>query len=308
MCGNLGRHADVEKSMEEAGGQWLTRQDVINAAAAYRARFPDPRRVGHDAVPRLQVDQVLEYLAAQSSNSQVRDVWFSKDLRVTREIDGAYSDGVVFASADQLEVLSRRGYLTLMDATHCTNWLDWLLYTIMVRDECGSWIPVGHFLTEKSDGDIVCEALKTLKNWVFGHCRRDWPLRYFLTDDSAVEQKAVRNAFAGLWADHLLCSVHSERTLRRRFGAPKYREVLAHMLAALHSRRTETGCIQSINAAIQILVARKDEAQAQYIENFWLDSRAQWANYARDHSPLLLQVSYLFLRFLSQLSHQSTGS
>ena len=44
-----------------------------------------------------------------------------------------------------------------------TNWLKWLLYTIIVRDEYGCWVLGGHFLTKKEDGDIIAKALKVFK-------------------------------------------------------------------------------------------------------------------------------------------------
>jgi hypothetical protein len=50
-----------------------------------------------------------------------------------------------------------------MDAMHETNWLGWLLYTIMVCDEHGCWVLGGYFLTEKEDGDIIVKALKVFK-------------------------------------------------------------------------------------------------------------------------------------------------
>ncbi|KAF8421730.1 hypothetical protein BGX38DRAFT_1239967 [Terfezia claveryi] len=45
-----------------------------------------------------------------------------------------------------------------------------------------------------------------------------------MTDDSAIEQRTIRLAFPGLNAGeqevaHLLCSVHSNRTLLRRLGS-----------------------------------------------------------------------------------------
>jgi hypothetical protein len=292
MSGGNGSRPDIELAVNRIGGSWFTRQDVINAAKSYRAQFPDPRRVGKDFLPSLQIQQALDFFASQSDDPTVPIMCHFKSLLVQRELDGEDSRGLVFASSAQLKVLSQRGCLVLMDATHNTNWLGWLLYTLLVRNECGSWLPVGHFLTEKSDGDIVCEALKTLKSWVWQTYRRDWPLRYFLTDDSAVEQKAVRNAFADLWPSHLLCTVHSERTLRRRFSSPKFRTCLDHLLTALKTRRTETGCLESIDAAIHDLHTRNEVGEAQYVIRFWRETRAMWAHFARDHSPLLLQVHF----------------
>jgi hypothetical protein len=55
-----------------------------------------------------------------------------------------------------------------MDSTHGTNWLGWSLYTVMVREECGKWIPCANFLTKKEDGDIVTVCLQKLQEWCGG--------------------------------------------------------------------------------------------------------------------------------------------
>lgn len=70
-----------------------------------------------------------------------------------------------------------------------------------------------------------------------------------LTDDSAVEQKAVREAFEGEDVQHLLCHIHAKRTLRKKVKAATNRDCLGHMLLALKYRRTEAGCRESIAAA-----------------------------------------------------------
>ncbi len=42
-----------------------------------------------------------------------------------------------------------------MDSTHKSNQLSWKLFTVMVRDEHGSWILCAHILSDNEDGDIV---------------------------------------------------------------------------------------------------------------------------------------------------------
>jgi hypothetical protein len=106
-----------------------------------------------------------------------------------------------------------------MDSTHGPNWLGWFLYTIMVRDEGGSWLPCTHLLTQKEDSDIIAACLRLLRQWCGGS--RGCRLHYFMTYDSATEQKAVKLAFRGLEAgetevDHLLCRFNSEQTLKRK--------------------------------------------------------------------------------------------
>ncbi|XTI95515.1 hypothetical protein V2W45_1525787 [Cenococcum geophilum] len=87
------------------------------------------------------------------------------------------------------------GYLTLIDATHKTNWLRWLLYTIIV--------PGGHFLTKKENGDIIAKALKP-----------------FIDADIII--------------DYLLYIVYLERTLKRNFTGKKYAKVLHYIITALN--------------------------------------------------------------------------
>ncbi|KAI1818940.1 hypothetical protein F4861DRAFT_544488 [Xylaria intraflava] len=209
--------------------------------------------------------QVKEYLATLLDDDEE---WFSQTLHVTRELDNELSEGIVFANKTQLSFLHQHGFLVQMNATHKTNWLGWLLYTIMIRDKCSSWVPVGHFLTEKTDGDIVMAALQTFRSWIETLFPTPWEIRYFLTDDSAVEQKAIKGAFApeaGYKVDLLLCSVHAERTLRRRLSSLKYQVCLNHMLAALEFRQTEAGCDESIEAVIESLRALNDLIMIAYI-------------------------------------------
>ena len=70
--------------------------------------------------------------------------------------------------------------------------------------------------------DVIITALSKLREWTGG--KEGWRCRWFLTDDSATEQRAVREAWPGLIegcqvTGHLLCSWHFEQTLRRRFKA-----------------------------------------------------------------------------------------
>jgi hypothetical protein len=175
-----------------------------------------------------------------------------------------------------------------MDATHNMNHLKWYLTTLMVCTEHGSWLPAAHFLHEFQDSDILAAGLCQIKRW----CGNRWLLRYILTDDSAGEQSAVQKAFPGLIAGeqevtHLLCTVHSERTLQRSLAGQEYTEARKHLLVAMRVRRTHAGCEESIRAAIKA----SPKAKRAYIEKEWLTTCSQWAMFARQHSSLLIQVS-----------------
>jgi len=113
-----------------------------------------------------------------------------------------------------------------------------------------------------------------------------------MTGDSAIEQRAIRLAFPCLNAGeqeviHLLCSVHSNQTLLRRFNStahkPAYR-LLKHAMYCFTEIQNRELCKQAIAAAA-------DQETANYIRIHWLQTASKWAMYARQHSPLLLQVT-----------------
>lgn len=68
------------------------------------------------------------------------------------------SYGLVFVEPACLQILCRRSHFVLMDSTHQTNKLSWLLYTLMVKDEYVSWIPSAH---------IVAAGLKQVSTVIF---------------------------------------------------------------------------------------------------------------------------------------------
>jgi hypothetical protein len=86
---------------------------------------------------------------------------------------------------------------------------------------------------------------------------------------------------------HLLCRVHSKRTLNRRLEGPRNKRAMNHMIAALKYRKTGPGCEESIEAA---MAAAPDQGTREYLKKEWWTTREKWANYARTHSCLLLQV------------------
>ena len=58
------------------------------------------------------------------------------------------------------------------------------------------------------------------------------------------------------------------------------------MVAALCSRRSEQGCMESLEAAME---AANEKAKA-YIERNWKNCTPLWARYVRDSVSLLAQV------------------
>lgn len=80
-----------------------------------------------------------------------------------------------------------------MDSTHKTNKHNWKLYTVLIRDAFGSWLPGGHFFVSGEEYGIVTKGLQILKRWA-----KTWKPRYFIVDLSAIEEKAVNHTFPGL--------------------------------------------------------------------------------------------------------------
>ena len=64
-----------------------------------------------------------------------------------------------------------------------------------------------------------------------------------------------------------------------------------HMIDALRVRRSREGCMESIEAALEV-ATDKDRA---YIENNWKNCTPLWARYIRDPVPLLAQASNFYL-------------
>lgn len=89
-----------------------------------------------------------------------------------------------------------------------------------------------------------------------------------MTDDSAAEQLAVQNAFKGIYdgeldVKHLLCQVHSDRTLRKRVPVKAIQDEIR---AALYCRTTETGALQHIDRALALAKAYMKEKDPEYLD------------------------------------------
>lgn len=85
---------------------------------------------------------------------------YIKRLQATRLCDGELSEGLVAMDPARLHLFRRRGKFVVIDATHHTNKLRWLLYTLMVRDEQGLWMPCAYMMTRLEDSDIVAAGLR----------------------------------------------------------------------------------------------------------------------------------------------------
>lgn len=193
--------------------------------------------------------------------------------------------GFAFATEGNLRVLRESGHLTIMDSTHKTNKHSWKLYTLLARDSFGSWLSGGHFFVSAEEQGIVAKGLCVLKRWA-----GTWQPRYFLIDQSAIEENAVKQAFRGIEAGEqsvsiFYCTWHCRRTLQRHLES--YGKGFSLMIQAMY-KITRAGCEQVITEAINSLPV---EPKKTYIRRYWFKNTEKWAMWSRQHSPLLLQIT-----------------
>ena len=164
--------------------------------------------------------------------------------------------------------------------------------SFLVRNEYNIWIPTAHLVVERENGEIIAKGLKHIKKWWKG----SWNPRYVLTDDSVIEQRAIRLAFLGLSAgeqevEHLLCSVHSNRTLLRPLGSTANKPIY-HLLKHAIYCVTKIKNRELYDEAVQVAGTIDPSGNtAKYVQTYWHQTASKWAMHARQHSPLLLQVT-----------------
>jgi len=208
-----------------------------------------------------------------------------KGYRVDRfSVSQRSSEGFGFADPWQMQKLTKHGWLTLIDSTHDTNKHGWRLFTLYIRDGCSYWNVGAHFFLSSEDSDTVAAALVTIRRFA-----PRWEPRYMLADQSSVEANAVKAIFPGTdtgeqICDLILCNVHVMRVWMKKIYHTATRN---KMIIAMH-KRTKIGCEEVIRDAITTCPVQD---VARYIHRNYERSSERWALWARQHSPLLLQIT-----------------
>ena len=86
--------------------------------------------------------------------------WLSSNDYMIEGFTSAAYQGFAFATEANLQVLRKSGVLAIMDSTHKTNKHNWKLYTLIMRNTFGSWLPGGHFIVSSEEQHIVSKAFK----------------------------------------------------------------------------------------------------------------------------------------------------
>jgi len=158
------------------------------------------------------------------------------------------------------------------------------LFTLYVRDSYGCWDAGAHFFVSAEDNDTVSAALLIVRRYELR-----WTPRYTLPDQSSVEANSVATIFPGIAGgeqecDVILCTVHVVRLWMKKIYHPQTRNL---MVFAMH-KRTKVGCETLVQEAID---ACPLATIRQYISRNYQKNTKQWALWARQHTPLLLQVT-----------------
>ncbi|RHZ85353.1 hypothetical protein Glove_66g168 [Diversispora epigaea] len=269
---------------------------ILNAVKEYAAETMDL----NSSVKELRLKEVtnIKYkvrgtldahlIGSPGREKNIQELIFfleQKKYRVERYmISNKFTHGFVFIHQKQIENLEKYGWLTLIDSTHKTNRYDYRLFTLYIRNGYSCWDVGAHFFVSNEDSDTIAEALKIIQKFA-----PHWKPRYFLQDQSNVEANSIKLAFPGLRngeqeCDTIFCTVHLLRTWMSKIYDVKTRQ---KMIQAMY-KRTKIGCEAFIQQAI-------DECPVptikQYIKRYYAKNNHQWALWARQHSPLLLQVT-----------------
>ncbi|CAB4383384.1 unnamed protein product [Rhizophagus irregularis] len=244
-------------------------QEVANIK--YKIRGPMEKIFIGDSNLMLDISQCMSYL-------------IEKEYKVERYSTHQSSKGIVFAHPEQIKKLEQYGWLTLIDSTHKTNRYDWRLFTLYIRDTYGCWDVGAHFFMSNESCETVSQALKIIRD---NYCH--WSPRYILSDQSSIEAKSIKKAFPGInggeqECEVILCVVHIMRLWMSKIYDKKTRDV---MVAAMH-KRTKIGCEKLIQEAIDNCAVSSIQ---NYIKRNYMKNTERWALWARQHSPLLLQVT-----------------
>jgi len=270
---------------EGSGVEYLRRDEVANIQ--HKIRGPIMGHLVGDDDMEKDIHQAIKYLEEQEYQVEqfhLAGIITAVDSSSTSTSTESRKQGFSFARPEQLEKLTKYGWLTLFDSTHDTNKWRWRLFTLYIRDSVGCWDVGGHIFVSNEDSATVSTGLKLIRRMA-----SRWQPRYMLCDQSSIEANGISVAFPGIRAgeqdcDVILCTVHTMRTWMKKIYHPPTR---AKMILAMH-KRTQIGCDMLIQEAIDTCSV---EAVTQYIRRYCRNNTRKWALYARQHSPLLLQVT-----------------
>ncbi|KAF9313704.1 hypothetical protein BG006_004095, partial [Podila minutissima] len=165
-----------------------------------------------------------------------------------------------FAHPWQLEKLRSNAASVGLDSTHKVTRFDYELFTVIIQDpESMSGVPVAFLLTNNKTAEPLAGFLAALQKLIP-------PIQYITTDDSSMEQLAIKDAFDGRVRIHL-CLWHVARAwwikLRALVSGNSTKESRHLRLKALNGLKAIMYEPDLLQARLQIVKFREDWATNQ---------------------------------------------
>ncbi|KAI9088846.1 hypothetical protein DFS34DRAFT_654723 [Phlyctochytrium arcticum] len=165
--------------LADLGSSLITSKAVWNA----KRKNPDFMTNPEPTVLTPDIPQAADNLEAEG--------FIVKRFLAASRSNGDATEGFAFARQAELEILQDCSHLVLLDSTHKTNRWDWRLFTCMVRDKFGSWIPAGQFFLERENGKSVVACLSALRTMILECIGKAWIPSNILIDQSHVERLGI---------------------------------------------------------------------------------------------------------------------
>lgn len=276
---------NVIKQSDLPGNLYITSQMVRNSKIAVMGDENNP--FGHESTEIRDLASAIEYLSTNN------------DIFSFKTISDAEKEvvGIVWVHKKVKDSMEKAGSLVQMDTTFKTNFFEWRLLNVVFRDFCGVWLPGFHMLMKHENSATIRKGLEIAKELL-----PKWKPYYFIVDNSAIEQNAIRAAFTIVSGSNAMCTVkiflckfHLMQALRRNI---KNTDVISKMIHAMNSY-TRPGCEIRWKEAWNM--ANKEVKKSvpyrllfnnvnRYLEVHWgMNDSHLWATWARNHSTLLLQ-------------------
>ena len=110
------------------------------------------------------------------------------------------------------------GNILCLDSTHGTNQYGYYLVNIVIKDEFGRGIPVGHLICNSENEQNLYYFFDAIKGKLQENFGNKIVIRALMTDDDNAGWAGFRKVF-GNHIDHLLCIWHVIRSWRRKLHA-----------------------------------------------------------------------------------------
>ncbi|KAG0269741.1 hypothetical protein BGZ95_001956 [Linnemannia exigua] len=207
-------------------------------------------------------------------------------------IDGL-TQGFVFARSQQLDKLATHGWLTLIGSVESINRHDWKLFTLYVRDRLGCWDSGAHFLVNVIDSAAISQALRLIRQLA-----PSWQPRYILTDRTPAVIAGIETTFPRTRRGTSQQQEQEPQQCEILFSTTHTIQIWSRGITDLQAQRRMTQALHCrTRLGYEYMVERAssgcEPGIKQYIQDNCLVGMEQWALWARQESPLLLQVASL---------------